>query len=128
MALLKVRDTIINNIEERNFTIGIFLDFRKAFDSIKHNILLEKLQVYGIRGIALELMHSYLESRFQYTSLKGYSSEKSMIKYGVPQGSILGPLLFIIYINDLTNIPLTEEIILYADDTNVFFPEQTFTN
>lgn len=108
-------------MKKKKLTIGIFLDFRKAFDSIKHEILLNKLHVYGIRGAALELMNSYLDSRLQYTSLQDYSSDKSSIKYGVPQGSILGPLLFIAYINDIVNIPLTDEMIMYADDTNVFF-------
>lgn len=120
-ALLCIKNKIISNIENRLYTLGIFLDFRKAFDSIKHDILLGKLQRYGIRGLALELIKNYLSARRQFTSLNGFTSQTSLIQYDVPQGSILGPLLFLAYINDIVNIPRTPDIILYADDTNVFF-------
>lgn len=121
MALLSIKEKILNNFENKHFTIGMFLDFRKAFDSIKHDCLFYKLPFYGIRGVALDLVRSYLSCRLQYTSLNGYRSKLEQISYGVTQGSILGPLFFIIYINDIVRIPKTPEIVLRADDTSLFF-------
>lgn len=121
MAILNIKDKIIDNIEQKLFTIGVFLDFKKAFDSIKHDILFQKLETYGIRGTCLSLIKSYLHNRLQYTEISHARSNFGQIKYGVPQGSILGPLLFLLYINDIVNLPFTPDIILYADDTNVFF-------
>lgn len=100
------------------YTLGIFADFRKEFGSTKHDILIGKLQRYGVRGIALDLINNYLSDRFQFTVLNGFRSQISCIQYGVPQGSILGPLLFLIYIK--VNVSLTPYIILYADDTSSF--------
>ena len=76
----------------------IFLDFSKAFDTVDHSILIEKLQCYGIRGLALLWIKNYLNNRKQYVSYNGVKSNLLTIKYGVPQGSILGPLLFLLYI------------------------------
>lgn len=121
MAILNVKDKIIDNFEQKLFTIGVFLDFKKAFDSIEHDILFQKLEIYGIRGTCLSLIKSYLHNRLQYTEIGHARSSFGQIKYGVPQGPILGPLLFLLYINDIVNLPLTPDIILYADDTNVFF-------
>ena len=93
--------------------------WKKAFDTINHKILLIKLERYGIRGYALEWIRSYLSSRYQRVELNGVSSEWQKLTCGVPQGSILGPLLFIIYINDLPKVCQKVEIILFADDTNI---------
>lgn len=120
-ALVEVKDKIINNIENRLYTLGLFLDFRKAFDTIQHDILLIKLQMYGIRGVAFTLIKNYLQNRMQYVYINNNSSNTLKIKYGVPQGSILGPLLFLLYVNDITNILGSPDLVMYADDTNAFF-------
>ena len=100
--------------------LGIFLDLSKAFDTLDHDILIYKLHQYGIRGIVLELFKSYLQNRHQFVALNGFKSENKILKCGVPQGSILGPLLFILYINDLCNTSEVLKYILFADDTSIF--------
>lgn len=104
-------------------TVGaLFLDLKKAFDTLNHNILLGKLERYGVRGVALNLIKSYLSNRQQYVSIGDYSSNLREISIGVPQGSNIGPLLFLIYINDLGNIALNGTPRLFADDTAIFYP------
>lgn len=120
-ALLYIKDKIIANIENRQFTIGLFLDLKKAFDSIDHTILLNKLERYGIRGVAGNLLKSYLTKRSQYVEINSISSDILELEQGVPQGSKLGPLLFIVYVNDIINIKGPQELVMYADDTNIFF-------
>lgn len=127
-ALLEIRDKIIANIENQQYTIGIFLDFNKAFDSIKHDILFSKLPSYRLRGIALELVRNYLSHRIQFVEMNDVKSDVADIRYGVPQGSILGPTLFLLYINDIVAIPETPDIVLYADDTNVFFSSDSISS
>ena len=93
------------SIDRREFAVGIFLDLSKAFDTVNHNILLDKLNYYGIRGLSLDWFKSYLSNRFQYVEFNG---------------SILGPLLFLLYINDLNQVSNILEFILFADDTYYF--------
>ena len=100
--------------------IGVFLDFSKAFDTVDHDILLFKLSHYGIRDNALLWFKSYLSNRNQFVTYDGVRSSLKTIKCGVPQGSILGPLLFLIYINDLCNVCGNSLPILFADDSNIF--------
>ena len=96
----------------------MFLDLSKAFDCLNHNILLKKLEKYGIRGLPLKLFQSYLSNRQQFTIVNGVSSDMMKITCGVPQGSTLGPLLFIIYTNDLPQATKLQ-VRLFADDTNL---------
>ena len=100
---------------------GIFIDLRKAFDTVNHEILLNKLEHYGIRGNMLKWFQSYLSYLKQYVSVSGQSSELLAITCGVPQGSVLGPLLFLIDINDLSNISKVLNFYLFADDTNIYY-------
>ena len=120
MALIVLIDNILKAIENGNIVIGLFLDFQKAFDTVKHEILLKKLYKYGIRGTAFNWIQDYLHERSQFVSYNNTDSKKSIITCGVPQGSILGPLFFLLYINDIINVSSTLLPLIFADDTNLF--------
>ena len=120
-AILSFLNKTTRAIDDHSHLIGIFLDLSKAFDTVNHNILLNKLSHYGIRGKALEWFRNYLTDRKQYVHLNGVDSDLHEIKCGVPQGSILGPLLFIIYINDFCRSSDVLSFVLFADDSTLFF-------
>jgi hypothetical protein len=120
MALISAVHKIVEVLEEGHVALGVLLDFQKAFDTVQHNILLRKLNKYGIRGAPLDLITSYLSGRHQRVLYNGTLSEYKLVTCGVPQGSVLGPLLFLLYINDVTNVSPILHFVLFADDTNVF--------
>ena len=127
-AIMDLSNLIYQTFENKAHGIGVFLDLSKAFDTIDHNILLKKLSWYGVRGKALDWFRSYLEERKIYASYNNVQSKCFTMTHGVPQGSILGPLLFIIYINDLPNAISVGKSILFADDTTLYFSNTSIHN
>ena len=128
LAALHLIDKLTLDMDANEIPINIYLDLSKAFDTINHNILLDKLQHYGIHGKAHDLLKNYLTDRKQYVHLNGSDSSHLTIMTGVPQGSILGPLLFIIYINDLHKSCSNLSPIIYADDTTLYGKMSTYGN
>ena len=120
MAITQLIEDITNANEEKKFTAGVFIDLKKAFDTIDHSLLLKKLDHYGVRGVSNDWLRSYLSDRKQYVSFNSLKSDLMSISCGVPQGSILGPKLFILYINDICNVSKLLQFVLFADDTNIF--------
>lgn len=109
------------NLDKKHIGLGIFIDLKKAFDTVSHTILLKKLENIGITGIALNMYKSYLSNRKQIVKIGNNKSQPKPVTYGVPQGSILGPLLFLIYINSIHEVGLKGNVTLYADDTCLFY-------
>ena len=126
-ALISMTESIKNSLDNKKFGCVIFLDLQKAFDTVNHQILLDKLEYYGIRKVALTWFRSYLNNGSQYVSVNGYSSSQLNVACGVPLGSVLGPLLFLIYINDHPNSSSKLSFYLFADDTNTYFESHSLS-
>ena len=118
-VLINITENIRKALDDRNIGCGVFVDFQKAFDTVDHQILLAKLSHYGIREVSNDWFKFYLSNRNQYVSISGYESGLAAINCGVPQGSVLGPLLFLLYINDLNQAIKIRKVHHFADDTNL---------
>ena len=118
-CLVDLIDEITKSLDEENYAISIFLDLSEAFDTVNHSILLSKLDVYGKRDIENQWFRSYLNKRKQKVFVNGVESDFLKVNSGVPQGSILGPVLFLVYINDIVNATNYFSIRLFADDTSL---------
>ena len=123
LALLYATELISSFIDRGEVAVGIYIDLSKAFDSLNHAILLQKLSAFGIRGVAYQWFASYLQDRRQYVHFRGSNSTITNITTGIPQGSILGPLLFLLYLNDLVQSSSLFKYVLYADDTTLFLSD-----
>ena len=126
-ALNYITHKVYQNLDKRKPMIATFLDLAKAFDTVNHDILLSKLERYGIRGKVLLLLKSYLSDRQQKVRIQNQISEYKYLSCGVPQGTILGPLLFILYVNDLLRDMPEGSILSYADDTVIVSSEDTWS-
>ena len=120
-ALISTTELIKSELEDGNYVAGIFIDLEKAFDTVNHDILIQKLLYYGFRGNSQKLIKSFLTNRKQCVSINGFESEKLDVTCGVPQGSTLGPLLFLIYINDLRLSLKFSTASHFADDTCIIY-------
>ncbi|MBM3206904.1 MAG: reverse transcriptase family protein, partial [Candidatus Staskawiczbacteria bacterium] len=121
MAIIETIEAITHALDQKKYAAGVFLDIKKAFDTVDHKLLLDKLERMGVRGIVLDWIKSYLERRKQYVTYNKKNSDLLDVVCGVPQGSVLGPLLFILYINDISAVSQKLKLVLFADDTNIFY-------
>ena len=118
-ALMSIVENIQTQLDNGEFPIGVFVDLRKAFDTVDHRVLLQKLEHYGVRGISKKWFSSYLTNRKQFVSIDNYNSTTKTILRGVPQGSILGLFLFLIHINNINKCVKYFKAYHFADDTNI---------
>ena len=124
---MQLIDQINDKFENNCLTLGIFIDLSKAFDTVNHQILISKLNKYGVKVKNLSWSKSYLENRKQYLNYGNDVTILAQIKFGVPQGSILGPLLLLIYVNDLCNTSNILDPIMFLDGTNIFYLNKILT-
>ena len=117
-SLIKGTDDWFSNIDSKKVNLTLFLDFTKAFDTAHHKILLDKLGAYGVKGIEFKWFKSYLGKRRQFCRVNGYNSKNMRVTCGIPQGSCLGPLLFILYLNDFENCLQYSSASMYPGDTH----------
>ena len=127
MAIMDMVEKVRAAWADKDLALGVFMDLKKAFDTVDHDILLQKLEHYGVRGQASRLLSSYLKGRTQYVCYDGFESERGLVECGVPQGSVLGPLFFIVYVNDMVNACPDLDLVLFADDTNIFARANSLT-
>ena len=120
MAITDMVEKVKKAWAEKSVALGDFIDLKKAFDTVDHTILLEKMKFYGVRGERAKLLESYLSRWMQYVCYGGFESEKGLVECRVPEGSVLGPLFFLIYVNDMVRACSDLDLVLFADDTNIF--------
>ena len=120
-ALINLTELFYETLNNKSIGIGVFIDYSKAFDTLNHTILMEKLVRYGIRGMPYDLIKTYLENRNQVVKVGSTLSSPLTTNIGVPQGTILGPILFLLYINDLPNLTKLCRFVIFADDTTLYF-------
>ena len=128
LAVTYFTDTIRKEMDRGKLTGAVFIDFRKAFDTVDHAVLIKKMEMLGVRGVQLKWFTDYLSNRQQVVIYDNYRSDNYPVSYGVPQGSILGPLLFLIYIDDLSKVLKHSDVIMYADDTVLYFSHEDIKN
>ena len=127
-ALLDCTNDLYVNLDRKMFNLVVLIDLKKAFDTVDHQILLRKLELYGIKGQALTWLKSYLTNQKQKCQIKNSFSSERLIKCGVPQGSILDPLFFLLYVNDLPQCLNKTKPRLFADDTNLTASGESITD
>ena len=119
-AVMELIEEISNATDNKKHAIGVFIDLKKAFDTVDHEILIKKLNFYGVREVGNDWIKSYLTNRKKFFEINGCASELLNVTLGVPQGSILGPKLVVLYSNDICNVSKLAKFILFADETNIF--------
>ena len=127
-AIIEFLDYVYSSLDSKQSTIAVYLDFSKAFDTVNHNILMSNLLHNGIRGVMQHWFESYLSNRKKYVSIRNCNSSMSNITLGVPQGSVLGTVLFILYINDMYRSTNQMRFGHFADDTTVFASDSDINN
>ena len=119
LAVLEFMNQVTKANESKDYTVGVFVDLKKAFDTLNHSILLYKLEHKGIRGVPHNWLRGFLTARKQFVVFNECKSTKTTVVHGVPQGSIISPLLFLLYIDDIVNASTLLKLVLFADDTTM---------